>query len=60
MSVNELRAVPISSECAGRAGRAGRSGRAKKLSLDFFDTEPKFRHDGSQESSGLGQDVFIP
>lgn len=57
MSVNELRAVPISSE---RAGRAGRAGRAKKLSLDFFDTEPKFRHDGSQESSGLGQDVFIP
>lgn len=54
MSVNELRAVPISSE------RAGRAGHAKKLSLDFFDTEPKFKHDGSQESSGLGQDVFIP
>lgn len=56
MSVNELRAVPISSE---RAGRAGRAGRAKELSLDFFDTEAKFRHDGSQESSGLGQDIFI-
>lgn len=56
MSVNELRAVPISSE---RAGRAGRVGRARKLSLDFFDTEAKFRHDGSQESSGVGQDIFI-